>query len=425
MQRLILYPIALVLLPVFLLISFLAGINRKKNTSPKVLLGFDPIINIKYWSKAIQAGGLESKTHVFGLYHINKESDFDFIYQPKNKYHNAYCRVRTFILILFNYDIWVFSFNGGPLGCWPILKSFEPYFLKLAKIKSIVWPYGSDAYVYKNIRDVSVLTALQISYPMAARRQNEIGKNICRWTKHADIILPGFMACEGIGRFDIIIPNFLTIDQKKIAVNLRNYNTNKPIVVAHSSNHRGVKGTEYIINAVEQLQSEGFNVELLLFEKMMNDEVLRLLSESADILVEQLIIPGHGLSAIEGMACGLPVISNFDNEEYIKYYRRYSYLNECPIISATPENITCTLRDLINDKKLMISLGDAGRNYVEKYHSLEAGSYMFKNIIDKIWYDKNIDLMNLYHPIIGEYPKLTPLVEHPLINNIIPIKNES
>lgn len=40
----------------------------------------------------------------------------------------------------------------------------------------------------------------------------------------------------------------------------------KPIVVGHMPNHRGVKGTEFLIDAIERLKSEGVKVELLLIE---------------------------------------------------------------------------------------------------------------------------------------------------------------
>ena len=63
----------------------------------------------------------------------------------------------------------------------------------------------------------------------------------------------------------------------------------------------------------------------------------------------------------------------------------------------------------------------AGRKYVEKYHCFESFQYMFTQIIDKIWYNKKVDLINMYHPINSEsYNNRSPIVKHPLVKNKIP-----
>ena len=43
------------------------------------------------------------------------------------------------------------------------------------------------------------------------------------------------------------------------------------------------------------------------------------------------------------MASGLPVLANLDHEAYTTVFRRYAFLNECPILSSSPETslITC------------------------------------------------------------------------------------
>ena len=40
--------------------------------------------------------------------------------------------------------------------------------------------------------------------------------------------------------------------------------TEGPVTIAHAANHRGAKGTEFIIDAVDRLRAEGEDVELVL-----------------------------------------------------------------------------------------------------------------------------------------------------------------
>ena len=46
--------------------------------------------------------------------------------------------------------------------------------------------------------------------------------------------------------------------------------------------------------------------------------------------------------------------------------------------------------------------------------------FLFGSIYDKILYGKNIDLINLFHPLKSDYNKRKPYVQHPLVDNKIP-----
>jgi hypothetical protein len=157
-----------------------------------------------------------------------------------------------------------------------------------------------------------------------------------------------------------------------------------------------------------------------LIEGVQNEEVRRVMVEEADILAEQFIDTHYALSAIEGMATGLPVLANLDYETYTRVFRRYSFLNECPVLSTSPETLKENLRVLITNPGLREELGRAGCKYVEKYHSEETAQYMFGAIYDKVWYGKDVDLINLFHPLKSEYNRRKPIVQHPLIENKLP-----
>lgn len=66
----------------------------------------------------------------------------------------------------------------------------EAPLLRLAKKKTIVTPYGGDAYVYRNIRSLSLLHCLMIIIlSRAARAQDSIEERVKYWTKNADAVV--------------------------------------------------------------------------------------------------------------------------------------------------------------------------------------------------------------------------------------------
>lgn len=426
MKNLVLYfvrfGIEIIFIPVAITSAILARfISRNSSDKPRLVWGCTPIINNKYWALAMRSAGHESETFMTGYYHINKRSDWDRVLTEEYRYVPYSLRpYLAFLISLFKYDIFFISFNGYFLK-GNLLYFLTSFFLKLSAKKVVLLPYGSDAYVYRNIRSHASIHCLLTSYPQYSKKQNAIALKVEYWCKNADCLVPGMMGFDGFGRWDVLIPSTIFVDLIKWSpVKNRDafHDKSNTVRVAHTPNHRGVKGSEFLVQAVEDLKSEGLNIELILMEGVPNDEVAEFLKNKADILVELLIGPGHGISALEGMACGLPVISNLEFDEQYLPFRRWSYFGECPIVSASPENIKEVLKRLVSDKNLRYSLGDAGRAYVEKYHGLDSAQFLFSNIIDYVS-GRRESLINLYHPLLGEYPNRLNKIKHPLVNNRI------
>ena len=310
-------------------------------------------------------------------------------------------------------------FSGGPLG-QTIIWRLEACLLRWAGVKTVLIPYGGDVYLYSKVIEPSLRNGLLLSYPQAARNESTIARHVEYWTRQADVMLSGFMI-DGIGRWDCTVFSAVVIDTEQWSpktVYAMSDGHKDPVKVMHTPNHRGFKGTEYLIQAVNELKSEGLNVELVLLENVPNEKIRELMQE-VDIFAEQFIL-GYAMSAIEAMASGLPVMSNLENEAYTRMFRRYTALNECPILSAAPENIKENLRILVTDPALRKQLGQAGRKYVEKYHSEETAQYLFGSIYDKILQGREVDLMNLFHPLKAEFNRQKPLIAHPLKENKLP-----
>jgi hypothetical protein len=76
------------------------------------------------------------------------------------------------------------------------------------------------------------------------------------------------------------------------------------------------------------------------------------------------------------------------------------------------------LRKLVTRPELRTELGRAGRAYVEKYHGLDSAVFLVSAVLDYV-HGRRDSLIDLYHPLLGEYPRRLPRVDHPLVNNRI------
>ncbi len=419
--------LAVLLVPAYLffalLVAYTARRRAKKHEFPRLFWGSVPIINNKYWSKSMCDKGLFSKTFTTDFYStINSRSDWDllmseeFVGWPRRM--QPYL---AFLRVLLDYDVLFISFQGAFLGD-TILWRLQAPLIRMAGRKTVVIPYGGDAYVYRFASDPSLTHGLLLSYPEAARRQAHIAAQVDYWCANADAMIPGFIGPDGIGRWDVLIGSqlFLDLSQWEMAGARRGADgTNGVVTICHAPNHRGFKGTEFVVAAVEALKAEGLNIELRLLEGLPNEQVRRVLCEEVDILVEQLVFTGHGMSGLEGLASGLPVVSNLENAEILRPFRRWSYFSECPIVSASPETILSTLRKLIVNPQLRSNLGRAGRQYAEKYHGLDSAAYLFGEVLEYIQ-GRRETLLNMYHPLSGEWNHRLPKVNHPLVDNRIP-----
>ena len=379
------------------------------------------MINYKYWKLAIEKVNYNAKTLVIDYYFIHKKEDFDiYFFELIPKYLSFNKKINNsilgpffaFLFILKNASVLNTSFLSGALYNTMFWR-LELLIYKFYGIKILISGYGGDFYVYSKVIDKSLTHSLLMSYKEPSRHERTIQARIDFLINKADIILNGIQL-DGIGRWDMLPVSFITLENSMIG-NLKSKKSDI-ITIVHSPNHRGFKGTEFIIKAIEELKREGFKINFKLLEKLPNDKVLKILNEEADILVEQIIFTGYALSGIEGMASGIPVLSSLENENYTKPLRRYSYLNECPILSTSPENIKDNLKLLILNEQLREELGCLGIEYVKKYHSEKSAQYLFGKIYNQLLNNIDEDLINMYHPLKSEYVKKN-YIKTPLSNN--------
>lgn len=151
------------------------------------------------------------------------------------------------------------------------------------------------------------------------------------------------------------------------------------MIIAHAPTNRQVKSTDQLIEAVERLQAEGYDVELDLIERRSWRECLARKAK-ADIYFDQIGL-GFGCNAIEAWAMGIPVVAGAADETLDEMERRFGQL---PFYHATPETIYDALRELIDDPKLRERYGQIGLAYVRKYHDASVVVDQLKAIYQRV-----------------------------------------
>lgn len=135
--------------------------------------------------------------------------------------------------------------------------------------------------------------------------------------------------------------------------------------VAHAPTKRGLKGTDAIIAACDDLKASGLDVSLDLIEGVTHrDALLRM--AAADVVLDQLLVGWYGVTAIEAMALGKPVLCHIDDELVCQAGERP------PIIPVDASGLPGTLRELVSGRLDASDLAALGREYYRRVHSSEA-----------------------------------------------------
>lgn len=252
---------------------------------------------------------------------------------------------------MFKYNIFHFHFGYSlfPFG-------LDLYFLKKLNKTVIMEYHGSD------LRWIFYREKPQFFYqeelPVFSKR---VKKCILRTFKYVDqFILHDYELLEHFpdkNKKIFFVP--LRIMLEKFVPQYPLSNCKKPVIV-HAPSNSLVKGSKYVIEAIEHLKKK-YDFEFILVQNMPQDEAIKLYSR-ADMIVDQLFAGTYGVFSIEAMALGKPVIT------YISEDMREHFPDELPIISATIHTIEKKIEFLLNNPELRHSLGEQGRKYAENYH---------------------------------------------------------
>jgi hypothetical protein len=145
------------------------------------------------------------------------------------------------------------------------------------------------------------------------------------------------------------------------------YKIDRKIKILHSPTNRAVKGSSYIIQALENLK-KGYEIEIILVDKVPNKEALAVY-EKADLIVDQVLTGWYGGLAVEGMKMGKPVCA-FIREEDLKFIPQEMARDLTDaIINVNPFNIENVLKTYLENVQMLYQKTEAGLEYVHKWHN--------------------------------------------------------
>ena len=373
----------MLVLPMVMLVALVCGRCRK---SIDIGLGPFPLINNIYHKRALELAGYSAETFVSQVWHIT--SNFDVRFDQHWLSKNILTRKLLLNLYIFcwsarRYRSVIIYFDGGALGQGTaFLWRLEPYLYRLAGVKTVVLPYGSDVQVMSRSPNLQFKHAMAVDYPQHRTRHRHIQAMVDVWSSAGSHIVGGCEWVDYMHHWDSLMIAHFSIQLPDLpATRVDDARTPGPLRLLHAPNHREIKGTRHVVKAVEQLREEGLDIELVMVERVPNEEVRRLILE-ADVVVDQLVIGWYAMFAIEAMASGKPVICHLrkDLESLYVATDLLQDFDEIPIIRADAFSFKEVIRKLHADRTLLSTAASRGRGYVDKHHSVEAISLAFSKI---------------------------------------------
>ncbi|UOQ94524.1 glycosyltransferase family 4 protein [Halobacillus shinanisalinarum] len=332
------------------------------------------VLHISYGSpmvelcKALQSKGVQATSCHFDEHPFKFQPDICLKLNqlPKQEREN---KIEQFLQeSVQKYDIFHFHFGETFFS-----DKSDMEILKRAGKKMVVHHHGSD---------IRLLSAARINNPYVKVKpewtEEKIYNNVAALSKYIDHAIVQDPELEGyisnLYKHTHVIPH--TIDVHQFKPQYPEVKQTSPLVI-HAPTSRHIKGTEFIVKAVQELQRSGLSFRFKLVEGLSNDEAKNLFAQ-ADIVIDQLRIGSYGYVSSEAMALGKPVIC------YIREDLVDKYPGGLPIINANPDTITTVLENLIKNPRQRRNTGFNGRTYVTQNHMAEKVVNQYIDIYNKL-----------------------------------------
>ncbi|KYC87142.1 transferase [Heyndrickxia sporothermodurans] len=327
-------------------------------SSFSVLQGSMEIANqMNTLSQGLKRLGISSHTLNYYPYYLNYVSDYEWslIGQRSTPTINTQLRKLTEEFLL-NYDVFHFHWGTSLTLDWsdiPILKASE---------KEIVMQHwGSD------VRLISEAKKLN-PYALVKNANEDLIKwnlqKLSQQIKHCVVFdMELYHYVKDYYENVSVIPAMVDMDQYQPSVNEKKKNK---LLIAHAPTSPYIKGTQYILKAIESLKDQ-YNFDFITVQGKSHEEAIQIYRE-ADLIIDQLHIGSYGLFAIETMAMSKPVIC------WISDYMKENYPKDLPIIIANPDTIKDCIENALKNLDMLPEIGKRGRAYVEKNHDMVKNS---------------------------------------------------
>lgn len=363
---------------------------------PRVTHGICPLHSLKDTVLADRSAGILARSVVLyarqtDAYDYTTEADFDVVFsrsqhESTEKYWQCLCH------ILISTDIWSTSFRPFLPGRHETANRIILWMMKATGIRIVAFPYGTDVAWRDRHRDrFDWVGRMQRDYPDWDLEAwgDSARANVRVLSKYADLVIGMDGSLRRFLPRNDIYCKPIPVDTRFLTPLGHRFNGGTPVIV-HAQNHRNVKGTQFLLDSLEQLRELGIRFELRVIERMRRADAITAYRQ-ADIIADQFVMGAYGVFALEGLALGKPVLTYLDHDHLS------DPVFNLPIVNTNRDNLTAVLGVLLQVPELCIRLGEAGRAAVVKYHSPEAIGELNKAIYDHLWWGAPLELGKTAH----------------------------
>jgi hypothetical protein len=140
--------------------------------------------------------------------------------------------------------------------------------------------------------------------------------------------------------------------------------TDGTAVIVHAPSDPSIKGSRYIIDAVERLKSR-FPIEFIQVKGMPHDEAMKIYRK-ADLVIDQVLTGWYGGFAVEAMAMGKPVACYLRREDFKFIPGRMA--DELPLLNVNLSTLEDDLAIILTQRAQWPEWGRKSREYVMRWH---------------------------------------------------------
>lgn len=372
------------------------ALRRMLKLPPRVVHGIAPLHSLRDSVSADRTVGVNAVSVVLyarqnSVYDLTTEKEFDYVVSSTQstahrKYWKCLCQV------LLRADIWSASFTPFWPGHYRRLNPWIMRLVRIAGIRIIAYPYGTDGAGRDRCRDrFDWIAEIQKDYPLWDMREHydQARFIIDLFCRFSDLII----GMDGsVRRFlprNDVYCKTIPVDTEKLKPDMDFQGNAIPLIV-HAPNHRHVKGTQFLLEALDEVRAAGIPFELKLVERVARNEAIEIY-KSADLIADQFIMGAYGVFALECLALGKPVLTYLDHDHLC------NPVFNLPIVNTNRWNLSAVVTCLLSVPGLRERIGRAGRDAVVQYQSLEVMGELNKAMYDHVWWGKPLNLEGTRH----------------------------
>ena len=146
---------------------------------------------------------------------------------------------------------------------------------------------------------------------------------------------------------------------------------------------RNIKGSPFILAAIERLKQEGHHIEYFFVENKPSKQ-MRFYQAQADIVVEQLIFGWWGSTFVEAAALGKPVVCYLRPSWKAFFLKTFPEYDSLPIVEADTNTIYDALKKLVTDADYRRQKGEESRQFAEVHFDPEKNTKTFMKILETL-----------------------------------------